>query len=96
MAIRIVSNKDGCSGDRQVTFSSYEPCTYKIYDSTDEVGSIEQSGHFAYGSAWYVFFNDGRESECFQTFSDAKKYAKTGIKGKWSGSFARNGFREVA
>ena len=92
-AMKIISNKDGCSGEKWKTFASYESPTYRIVLNGVTVGSIEKSPHYYFKEAWFVFFNKSltrRESESFQLFKDAKNFALTGEKAKWCGSNVRN------
>jgi len=85
---KIISNKNGCSGDRGTTFGSYEPCTYRVEDSSgNQIGYIETALVRPWPNAprpvsnwaFYIFDqNDGLlETKYFCYLREARAFAKT-------------------
>ena len=78
--MKVISNRDGCSGKREETYASHEACSYRVEDQHGKiVGSIAQVKRYNPRPEflWSVSVN-GQEKHAFQYFADAKRYAKTG------------------
>jgi hypothetical protein len=41
MTIKIISNRDGATGDRATTFTSYEPNTYSVERDGVKIGDVD-------------------------------------------------------
>ena len=84
---KIISNKDGCSGDRGTTFSSYAPNTYRVEDAQGvRIGDIETAlvrpwptaKRLVSNWAFYMFDQDDGilETKYFDSLREARAFAK--------------------
>ncbi len=80
MTIKIVSRKDGCSGNRWETFESYAPNTYDIVLGGAKIGSIWAGPDNRFPRdprpAWLVCFHSDTKGGMFQSFLSAKRFAR--------------------
>ena len=77
---KVISNRDGCSGRREETYGSYEPCSYRVENQHGvKVGEIHQMARWNPRRELYWFaYTEELEGLAFQYLVDAKRYVTTG------------------